>query len=279
MFGNVSRCSLALHCNAGWPACHLGGAAGVFPFRAFTTVSSVRSDDIRFFCSGLLDCGSPSTCCFDKPLLWLVCSCCGCMSKTQLLGMCRLYKHHFAAHYSQGPNISPYYPAALGLVWVACTHHKISTQHYRYSLGHARHSMTTLQSQFDFRPHNEANPHCNAMQSAISPAQTNTPTTLIIAVHCYTTGQDYPIRSNHTHFHLDNSAVSGAALLFSFRWASATNPALLIERRQVSREWETIGGKIKLARKKTQKKDFCKELVAFLQPCMPVVLDGRRLYD
>jgi hypothetical protein len=161
--------------------------------------------------------GPPSTCCSDKPLLWLVCSCCGCMSKTQLLGMCRLYKHHFAAHYSQGPNISPYYPAALGLVWVACTHHKISTQHYRYSLGHARHSMTTLQSQFDFRPHNEANPHCNAMQSAISPAQTNTPTTLIIAVHCYTTGQNYPIRSNHTHFHLDNSAVSGAALLFSFR--------------------------------------------------------------
>jgi hypothetical protein len=63
MSGHVFRRSSALHCNAGWPACHLGGAAGVsFFFRVFTTVSSVRSDDIRFFCSGLLDCGSLSTC-------------------------------------------------------------------------------------------------------------------------------------------------------------------------------------------------------------------------
>jgi hypothetical protein len=58
MFLGVSRrCTVTL---AGRRAIWAERQAFV-PFRVFTTVSSVRSDDIRFFCSGLLDCGSFST--------------------------------------------------------------------------------------------------------------------------------------------------------------------------------------------------------------------------
>ena len=46
-----------------------------FFFRVFTTVSSVRSDDIRYFCSGLLDCGSLSTC----VLISLFSGCCAAL--------------------------------------------------------------------------------------------------------------------------------------------------------------------------------------------------------
>lgn len=60
MFSGVPRrCTVTL---AGRRAIWAERQAFFFFFRVFTTVSSVRSDDIRFFCSGLLDCGSLSTC-------------------------------------------------------------------------------------------------------------------------------------------------------------------------------------------------------------------------
>jgi len=180
MFGHVFRRSSALHCNAGWPACHLGGAAGVLPFRLFTTVSSVRSDDIRFFCSGLLDCGSLSTCVLTSRFSgWYA---------VTVTARPKLTSRHVSpsqttfcgtfftrTEYPYTTQMSP------GLVLVVYPPQQ-PTQHYRFLSRSCPTQLGQSPTAIWLRTVKGSQPHI-AMQSAISLAQSDTPTTLIIAVH------------------------------------------------------------------------------------------------
>ena len=156
----------------------------------FTTVSSVRSDDIRFFRSGLLDCGSFSTCVLTR----------------RYSGWCAA----LAAVYSKlnSRHVSPIqttfcdtlftrteYPHATWLAWTSLGSISITTIRRNITDFLSAMSDTTCPSLNRKLTSGCEKKSCHiAMRRAIGLAQINHTTTLIIAVRRFplnkTTGSD-----------------------------------------------------------------------------------------
>lgn len=116
---------------------------------------------------------------FDKPLLWLVCSRCGCMLKTQL-SACVAYTNNILRHIIHTDRVSLCYLAALwtSLGSISITTIRRNTIHFLSVMSDTtcpifRRNLTSDRA--------KKSSHI-AMQRAIGLAQDNYATTLIISV-------------------------------------------------------------------------------------------------
>jgi hypothetical protein len=119
---------------------------------------------------------------FDKPLLWLVCSRCGCMLKTHL-SACVAYTNNILRHIIHKDQISLCYRAvswtSLGSMIITKTDATLSISSRSCPTQHDH-----LSTAFWLQTAKRSQATCNAARHW--PSATQYTATLIIAVYCYT---------------------------------------------------------------------------------------------